>query len=84
MPIAIAIAVAIAVAACTAMGLVNEWQELTQRLQILHHKPCKASIESVTLIGRSGSQSHALWGRCKVTLSSSHPLQFAATEAEGA
>ncbi len=63
MPIAVAIAVALAVAiaACTAVRLVDEWQKLAQRLQILHHQPCIASTHSVSLTVRSGSQSHALW-----------------------
>lgn len=86
MPIAtaIALAVAVTVAACTAVGLVDEWQELAQRLQILHQKPCNASIQSVILTVRSRSESHALWGRCRLTLSSNHPSQLAAAESGGA
>ena len=86
MPIAIAIALAVAVtvAACTAVGLVDEWQKLAQRLQILHQKPCNASIQSVILTVRSWSQSHALWGRCRLPLLSNQPSQFAAAESGGA
>ena len=84
MPIAVAIAVAVSVAACTAVRLVDEWQKLAQRLQILHHKPCIAHIESVILTVRSQSPSHAMWGRCRMPLSSSHPLQSEAGESEDA
>ncbi len=82
MPVAVAVtvAVAIATAACTAVRLVDAWQKLVQRLQILHHKPCNARTQSVSLTVRSGSQSHALWGRYRLALLSSHPLQFGAAE----
>ena len=61
MPIAIAIAVAIAVAIaiCTAVGLVDEWQKLAQRLQILHHKPCIASAQLISLPVKLQCWSHA-------------------------
>ena len=64
MPIAIAIAVAIAVAIaiCTAVGLVDEWQKLAQRLQILYHKPCIACTQLISLPVKLQCWSHALVG----------------------